>query len=96
LADKANRLIVRNPEVLSGEPVFTGTRVLIDAVLDSLDGGDTLADLQSDWSFLDAALVDTARTYRALHPRSGHAQRLIEAIPAARLISREIVAPHSK
>ncbi|HTK01709.1 MAG TPA: DUF433 domain-containing protein [Bordetella sp.] len=96
LADKANKLIVRNPEVLRGEPVFKDTRVPVDAVLDSLDGGDTLAALQNDWAFLDAALVDAARTYRTLHPRRGRPRRLIDVIPDARLISRTVVASHIK
>ncbi|HXT85893.1 MAG TPA: DUF433 domain-containing protein [Verrucomicrobiae bacterium] len=34
--------IVKNPSVLSGEPVFRGTRVPFRALLDYLEGGDTL------------------------------------------------------
>jgi uncharacterized protein (DUF433 family) len=33
---------VRDPEILSGEPVFRGTRVPFQALLDYLEGGDTL------------------------------------------------------
>ena len=39
---KAESVIVQNPEVLGGEPVFRGTRVPFQALLDYLEGGDTL------------------------------------------------------
>jgi uncharacterized protein (DUF433 family) len=35
-------VIVRNPAVLSGEPVFRGTRVLFKVLTDYLEGGETL------------------------------------------------------
>jgi uncharacterized protein (DUF433 family) len=35
-------VIVKNPAVLSGEPVFRGTRVPFRALTDYLEGGDTL------------------------------------------------------
>ncbi len=35
-------LIVRDPEILGGEPVFAGTRVPIRNLTDYLEGGDTL------------------------------------------------------
>ncbi|MFZ0521754.1 MAG: DUF433 domain-containing protein [Candidatus Acidiferrales bacterium] len=37
-------VIVQDPEILSGEPVFRGTRVPFQALLDYLEGGDTLDD----------------------------------------------------
>jgi uncharacterized protein (DUF433 family) len=37
-------VIVKNPAVLSGEPVFRGTRVPLKALTDYLEGGDTLDD----------------------------------------------------
>ncbi|MGH9728914.1 MAG: DUF433 domain-containing protein [Candidatus Acidiferrales bacterium] len=35
-------VIVRDPDILSGQPVFRGTRVPFQALLDYLEGGDTL------------------------------------------------------
>jgi uncharacterized protein (DUF433 family) len=32
-----------NPQIMSGAPVFTGTRVPVQALLDSLEEGDTIA-----------------------------------------------------
>ena len=33
-----------DPQILSGTPVFTGTRVPVQSLLDYLEGGDTLDD----------------------------------------------------
>ena len=39
---RSESVIVQNPEILSGVPVFRGTRVPFQALLDYLEGGDTL------------------------------------------------------
>jgi uncharacterized protein (DUF433 family) len=36
--------VTKNPAVLCGEPVFRGTRVPFKALIDYLEGGDTLDD----------------------------------------------------
>jgi uncharacterized protein (DUF433 family) len=38
----ANNIIVKDPEILHGAPVFRGTRVPLQALFDSLEGGETL------------------------------------------------------
>ena len=38
----ASSIIVSNPAILSGEPVFRGTRVPFQTLLDYLEAGDTL------------------------------------------------------
>jgi uncharacterized protein (DUF433 family) len=38
----ASSAIVKNPEILGGVPVFTGTRVPFQALLDYIEGGQTL------------------------------------------------------
>ena len=35
-------VIVKNPDILGGTPVFRGTRVPIQALFDYLEGGETL------------------------------------------------------
>ena len=35
-------MIIQDPEILSGEPVFRGTRVPFQTLLDYLEAGDTL------------------------------------------------------
>ena len=37
-------LVTSSPDVLSGTPVFTGTRVPVQALLDYLEGGETIDD----------------------------------------------------
>jgi len=36
--------VTRSPEILGGTPVFTGTRVPVQTLLDHLEAGDRLAD----------------------------------------------------
>jgi uncharacterized protein (DUF433 family) len=38
----ASSVIVKNPEILGGVPVFAGTRVPFQALLDYIEGGRTL------------------------------------------------------
>ncbi|MBV9300514.1 MAG: DUF433 domain-containing protein [Acidobacteriaceae bacterium] len=38
----AEPIIVRDPEILGGEPIFRGTRVPFQALLDYLESGDTI------------------------------------------------------
>lgn len=38
-----------HPEILSGAPVFVGTRVPVRSLLDYLEGGDTLSDFLEDF-----------------------------------------------
>lgn len=44
MATDSQSVIIRDPEILSGEPVFRGTRVPFQTLLDYLEGGDTLDD----------------------------------------------------
>jgi uncharacterized protein (DUF433 family) len=49
MAPSANHIITRNPDVLGGAPVFRGTRVPFQALLDYLEGGQTLDDFLDDF-----------------------------------------------
>lgn len=42
MATISESVIVQDPEIHSGEPVFRGTRVPFQTLLDYLEGGDTL------------------------------------------------------
>ena len=42
MAADSESVIVQDPEIHSGEPVFRGTRVPFQTLLDYLEGGDTL------------------------------------------------------
>jgi uncharacterized protein (DUF433 family) len=45
----AERVIHTDPEILGGTPVFVGTRVPLQALLDYLEGGHPLADFLDDF-----------------------------------------------
>jgi uncharacterized protein (DUF433 family) len=44
-----NNVITRDPEVLGGTPVFRGTRVPFQALLDYLEAGQTLDEFLDDF-----------------------------------------------
>ena len=54
----ANEGIARDPEVFGGTPIFRGTRVPFQALLDYLEGGRTLDELLDDFPTVtrDAAI----------------------------------------
>lgn len=45
----ASSVIVKNPEILGGVPVFANTRVPFQALLDYLEGGQTLDEFLEDF-----------------------------------------------
>jgi uncharacterized protein (DUF433 family) len=47
--ESSNNVVVRDPEVLGGTPVFRGTRVPFQALLDYLEGGQTLDEFLDDF-----------------------------------------------
>jgi len=40
----AQPIVTSSPDILSGTPVFAGTRVPVQALIDYLDGGETIDD----------------------------------------------------
>ena len=62
----ANSMIVEDPAVMRGAPVFRGTRVPISNVLASLKAGFELCELREAYPFLTAELVEAAQSYEPL------------------------------
>lgn len=46
---RLQEIVHSDPEIMSGEPVFVGTRVPIRTLLDYLEGGDNLEDFLEDF-----------------------------------------------
>ena len=46
---QASDIIVKDPDILGGTPVFVGTRVPFQALLDYLEGGETLDEFLDDF-----------------------------------------------
>jgi len=44
-----SEIIVKDPEILGGTPVFRGTRVPFQALLDYLEGGQTISEFLDDF-----------------------------------------------
>jgi uncharacterized protein (DUF433 family) len=59
-----NNVITRDPEILGGAPVFAGTRVPFDALLDYIEGGKTLDEFLDDFPTVtrDAAIAALEQT----------------------------------
>lgn len=64
------RFVTCDTEVMSGEAVFAGTRVLIAAVLDSLNAGIPLERVKAAYPFLTDEHLRSARVYATEH--QGH------------------------
>ena len=63
---RAKSMIVEDPAVMRGVPVFGGTRVPISNVLASLKVGFDLSDLREAYPFLTSELVEAAQSYQPL------------------------------
>jgi uncharacterized protein (DUF433 family) len=62
------RIIHSDPEILGGTPVFVGTRVPVQALLDFLEGGDTIEEFLDNYPGVsrDQAIVFLEEAGRAL------------------------------
>jgi len=49
MAPQSNDVITKDPDILGGTPVFRGTRVPFQALLDYLEGGQTLHEFLEDF-----------------------------------------------
>lgn len=65
----AGELITRDSEIMSGTPVFRGTRVPIKTLIDYLEGGHTLEEFLEAFPSVDreqaTALLELAKRYLA-------------------------------
>jgi uncharacterized protein (DUF433 family) len=55
---------------MGGMPVFSGSRVPIEAALSSLSAGVDLEELKLSYPFLTPAHIDAAQAYAQAHPRT--------------------------
>ena len=84
---RARRLVVSDPEIMGGEPVFRGTRVPVHMIAGLVAQGSTQADLLASYPRLTAEMIRLAPVYAAAYP-------LRAAAPAA--VARSTAsAPHA-
>ena len=82
-------VIIEDPKVMRGVPVFKGTRVPIANVLASLKAGFNLEQLREAYSFLTQEHVDAALTYVPRQVAEGGPPSAVRPIRV--LLSREVV-----
>ena len=83
-------------DIMGGEPVFHGTRVPIDIILGSLDDGTSFSELKDSYPFLTIELVEAAKIYVRISPRSEPQRSLGEMHPNWKLISKKILVARNK
>ena len=72
--DLPNPLITISPDYLSGAPIFTGTRVPVQALFDYIEGGDPLDEFLEDFPDVSwehaIAVLELARTTAIAHSKT--------------------------
>jgi uncharacterized protein (DUF433 family) len=92
--DRALSLIVSDPGILGGVPVFKGSRVPIEIVLASLDAGVPFSRLKESYPILTDELVWAARLYARIKPQHGRPRPLSEPLPSGWAVKRiKVIGP---
>jgi len=68
---RARRLVVSDPEIMGGDPVFRGTRVPAHMIAELLAKGSTSAELAESYPRLTAEMIRLAPIYAAAYPLRG-------------------------
>ena len=72
---RARRLVVSDPEILGGDPVFRGTRVPVHLVAELVVQGSKPAELIESYPRLTAEMIRLAPAYAAAYPLRGRPRR---------------------
>ena len=91
--ERAEELVRTDPEILSGIPVFAGTRVPIETVTASLENGIDKERLRKSYPFLTDEHFEAARVHSKIHPRRGRPTQLSRPPAHWRVRSRRTVRP---
>jgi uncharacterized protein (DUF433 family) len=68
---RARRLVVSDPEIMGGNPVFRGTRVPVHMVAELLSQGSTPVELHGGYPRLTAEMIRLAPVYAGAYPLRG-------------------------
>jgi uncharacterized protein (DUF433 family) len=72
---RARRLVVSDPEILGGDPVFRGTRVPVHVIAELVAQGSKSAELIESYPRLTAEMIRLAPLYAAAYPLRGRPRR---------------------
>ncbi|MEB0219863.1 DUF433 domain-containing protein [Pseudomonas sp. 10B1] len=89
---EAESVVVTDPDIMGGVPVFKGSRVPIDIVIASIDEGTSFEALKEDYGFLTIELIEDARIYVKTHPRRGRPKIYSVPKPAEGKAVRRVIA----
>ena len=73
---RARRLVVSDPEILGGDPVFRGTRVPVHMIAELVAQGSKPSELIESYPRLSAEMVRLAPVYAAAYPLRGPKRKL--------------------
>lgn len=68
---RAKNMIVSNPEIMRGSPVYRGTRIPVELIADMLSQGATPEEIVEGYPALDKQKVELASLYVQAFPRRG-------------------------
>jgi uncharacterized protein (DUF433 family) len=69
--ERAESLVVENPEIMRGTPVYRGTRIPVDLVADMLKQGATVEEILDGYPALDREKIELAPLYVQAFPQRG-------------------------
>jgi uncharacterized protein (DUF433 family) len=72
---RMQELVVRDPDIMSGTPVFQGTRIPVELVADMLAQGATADEILDGYPTLDREKLAIAPLYMRAFPRRGRPSR---------------------
>jgi uncharacterized protein (DUF433 family) len=72
---RARRLVVSDPEILGGDPLFRGTRVPVHLIAELVAQGAKPAELIEGYPRLTAEMIRLAPIYAAAYPRRGRPRK---------------------
>jgi uncharacterized protein (DUF433 family) len=72
---RARRLVVSDPEIRGGEPVFRGTRVPVHMIAELIAKGETNTNLREDYPRLTEEMFRLAPVYAAAYPLQGRPRK---------------------
>ncbi len=72
---RAERLIVVDPEIMGGNPVFRGTRVPVHSIAEQLRLGEPVEQLRQDYPRVTEEMIRLAPIYADAHPLRGRPRK---------------------
>ena len=72
---RARRLIISDPDIMGGDPVFRGTRIPVHLIADLVAQGEAADDLLAGYPRLTAEMIELAPIYAATYPLRGRVRQ---------------------